>query len=108
MPRWTLARPTAKSTLTTSRREELKNICYAIYLEACNRIDDPKNVAKGDAWTQMTWDDLKTGWYKESDEFEDAIDNVEREPGHDPLHEAGDTLVRMAQIMDKKGAEVVT
>lgn len=92
--------------MTTERREELKGICAAILAEAERRIDDPRNVAKGDGWATMEWGEIKQNWEKENFEFDDALTG-EEENGHDPLHEAGDILVNLAQMMDKKAVETI-
>lgn len=91
--------------MTTERREELKGIVRAICAEAERRIDDPKNVAKGDGWNTMDWEELFSAFRDEGEEFEDAVEEYPPGGRHDPLHEAGDTVVRMAQILDKKAVE---
>lgn len=84
-------------------RERLKKVAYAIYEAACERIDDPKNVSKGDGWTQMSDEELRELQLREDDEFTYVVtfsppwrsDNIER-----AFSEAGDNLVLLSMRMD--------
>ena len=82
-----------------SNRAHLKWLVRRIADEACKRIDDPKNVSKGDGWREMEWDDLWNLAYDEEYEFETAT----RDGNGDPIWEAADKLVVDAMRVDKAG-----
>lgn len=90
----------------TKDREYLKALCWRICEEACQRIDDPKNVEKGDGWRELRLEDLGEMLGQETVEFEEALglwpvpEAVVGE-AH-ARHEAGDMLVVMAMLLDAK------
>lgn len=88
----------------TRAREELKGICRAILREAERRIDDPKNVKKGDGWATHSWREMREQIDQETNELEDALEEAHK---HDPLHEAADILVLTAQMIDKRATELL-
>ena len=84
---------------SVSNRAHLKWLVRRIADEACKRIDDPKNTAKGDGWREMGWGQLNDLARFEQIELADAL----RGDG-DPIWEAADKLVIDAMRVDKAGA----
>ena len=78
-------------------RQHLKWLVRRIADEACKRIDDPKNTAKGDGWREMSWEKLRELAAGEITEFQAA---TEWRNG-DPIWEAADKLVVDAMRVDK-------
>ena len=80
-----------------SNRAHLKWLVRRIADEACKRIDDPKNTAKGDGWREMSWLELGILSSQETREFARAIHHGDG----DPVWEAADKLVIDAMRVDK-------
>ena len=80
-----------------SNRQHLKWLVRRIADEACKRIDDPKNTAKGDNWREMSWDEL---WLLADSEDTELVRATEGSDG-DPVWEAADKLVVDAMRVDK-------
>lgn len=95
----------AGAELRTTPRDRLKETCRRIYEEACRRIDDPKNVAKGDGWCELDQEeDLSDMLYEEVQH----LDQECREPIIEPfggVWEASDILTVMAMMVDKAEKE---
>lgn len=90
----------------TKDREYLKALCRRIYEEACKRIDDPRNVEKGDGWRELQLEDLGEMLGQETVEFEESlglwpVSGTSVDEAH-ARHEAGDMLVVMAMLLDAK------
>ena len=86
----------ANGSDSVSNRQHLKWLVRRIADEACKRIDDPRNQAKGDGWREMTWIELARLAEEEAEEFLDAIDD-----SGNPIWEAADKLVVDAMRVDK-------
>ena len=80
-----------------SNRAHLKWLVRRIADEACKRIDDPKNTAKGDGWREMSWEKLDELAEEEDYELSEATIAGDG----NPISEAGDALVVDAMRVDK-------
>ena len=80
-----------------SNRQQLKWLVRRIADEACKRIDDPKNTAKGDDWREMSWVKLERLAWQEEEEFYQATALGDG----DKMWEAADKLVIDAMRVDK-------
>lgn len=91
----------------TDRREELKEVCFRIYQEACRDIDSEKNVAKGCGWCESDWSQLWGDFEEEVDELYGvaSFDGVELEGSHGARKEAGQVLTVLAQLLEKAERE---
>ena len=78
-------------------RAHLKWLVRRIADEACNRIDDPRNQAKGNGWGEMDWSELWVLATEEEVEFQRATEDGDG----DPIWEAADKLVIDAMRVDK-------
>ena len=78
-------------------RTHLKWLVRRIADEACKRIDDPKNIRKGDGWREMSWVKLERLAWQEEEEFYQATALGDG----DPIWEAADKLVIDAMRVDK-------
>lgn len=108
----TITREEAENAYARSRektpRERLKEIVDEIAAEARERIDDPKNVEKGDGWTGLRWSELQSLIDGEVIELEqETFSGFEpyRSGPESALKEAGDVLAVVAMYLDKFRAE---
>ena len=87
----------ASGSDSVSNRAHLKWLVRRIADEACKRIDDPKNTAKGNGWREMSWVKLERLAWQEEEEFYQATVLGDG----DKIWEAADKLVIDAMRVDK-------
>lgn len=84
-------------------RERLKGLIDEICQAAKERIDEPRNVEKGDKWTESGEEWLRGRQEEEEAEFADAVDALTpwRATNHKTVREeAGDQVAFLAMRLD--------
>ena len=81
-------------------RERLKDICFEVYQEACERIDGLEQAPEYDRW-DLTFQDLFGAIYQANGEFELAL-------AMDSAYylRAGEVLRIMVECIDKAGRAI--
>ncbi len=90
--------------MSTPARENLKELIDRLAVAAKERVDDPKNVAKGDTWLEMKESEVDNLQSEEVEEYEDAIDHLTPARASNVRHvesEGGDILVTLAMRLDR-------